>query len=325
MELEEGWVLTPRFGDTQGMVFSRQGSRRGPKIALFMVRVEEASGAISTWMRALEEGLRGQPGFKRLSERQTQIAGQPGLIRDYKTQVSSTVEKRIRWYVFAVRSRFYLLHAETERRHMRRIMPEIKRMVRSFKAKGGRSRTEPMEPAESAIPSGALVGAWIADSGLVLDLRAGGRFSLADVSGRYELNADTLTLLIPNRAAQKFRYQVDLVRGTLVLSAPGLAEPIRYRRKAAGGSGSPKVSAGAAALLGRWKAGGVQLSLLRDRTFKMGSNFSGRWKAQGGRLELIRSASERLTYKYKLSGKRLTLSGADLDQPLVFTRVGDPR
>ncbi len=320
LDLGEGWTLAPRFGDTQGMVFEHRGTRRG-EVAVFMVRVQEAEGSLQSWGEALERGIRGQPGFQRLRSSRTTISGQPARVQNYRALIPQTsgVQKRMRWYLMAAGDRFYLLHAEGEQRLFRRLLPEFEAMVRSFRI------PKPKRPQSAASAMPSLQGAWVAESGLVLSFQADQRFRLSDLSGRYELSGDRLILHPEGRAEQRFQYSVDLVKGTLTLQAPGLPKPIRYvKRSAKISQKEPTKRSDPRSLLGRWKAGGIILVLRADRSFSMGKNFSGQWRAKDGRLELIQSKSERLSYRYRVLGGHLTLSGADLEKPVVFTRASDP-
>lgn len=48
----------------------------------------------------------------------------------------------------------------------------------------------------------------------------------------------------------------------------------------------------------------------------------GRWRVQGNTLQFVDDQQEEWTFSYQLAGGRLTLSGEDFEEPLVFSRAG---
>ncbi len=310
LQMEDGWALRPQFGDTSGMTFARPlRGRRGEGVALFWVRVEPGTAFLS-FVEAVEAALAAQPGFTRLGEQNQTVAGVPGLVREYRAQVAKTrYEKRMVAYYAAVDGRMVLLHAEGPERDFERIRGEVAQMVASFRLTG---------PTRAASRPARLTGRWKADSGLVLALGDDGSFALAEVSGRYEIESDSLTLVLP---AGRETFSYILADDILTLSSNNLEEPIVYRRQS-GSKPAPKAQVLTdTALLGRWanKKAGVELALAGNHQFELGE-FRGRWVLLGDKLQLERSKTEVITYQMALQGDRLTLSGGDLDDPLRLRR-----
>jgi len=86
-----------------------------------------------------------------------------------------------------------------------------------------------------------------------------------------------------------------------------------------------------AAILGTWrfdlKQGprkeGPRLVIVREDSSASYGTETVRWRIVGDSLALA-LGGEWVNYKLKLKGKRLTLSGGDLTEPVDFDRVGPP-
>lgn len=104
-----------------------------------------------------------------------------------------------------------------------------------------------------------------------------------------------------------------ILAGTLLLAAPGAA------------------TAQQPAILGTWKFDlkqgdkkeGPRTVIVRpDSSASYGAE-TVRWRILGDSLALA-LGGEWVNYRLKLKGKRLTLSGGDLTEPVTFERVGPP-
>src|SRR5687768_12722025 len=105
----------------------------------------------------------------------------------------------------------------------------------------------------------AIAGRWVNDDGLVLALGDDSSFALAEATGRYEVQADTLTLIIPGQGRESFTFVHDPAAGTLILSSPNLGTPMTYRRTSGAGAKTPAPQRAKSAssdasdeLIGRW-------------------------------------------------------------------------
>jgi hypothetical protein len=84
------------------------------------------------------------------------------------------------------------------------------------------------------------------------------------------------------------------------------------------------------AILGTWKFDlrqgdkkGPQTVIVRADSSASYGNETVRWRVVGDSLALA-LGGEWVNYRVKLKGKRLTLSGGDLTEPVSFERVGPP-
>jgi hypothetical protein len=84
------------------------------------------------------------------------------------------------------------------------------------------------------------------------------------------------------------------------------------------------------AILGTWKFDirqgdkkGPQMVIVRADSSASYGNETVRWRVVGDSLALA-LGGEWVNYRVKLKGKRLTLSGGDLTEPVSFERVGPP-
>ncbi len=331
VELPQGWALAPRFGDTQGMVFARTArTRRDSGLVHLMVRAESTAPTFTAFVAAMEEGLAGQPGFARVKEHKGRLAGQPALVREYRASVGEDLEKRIVAHYVPAGGRFFLVQYEGRARDVERVQGELKAMLDSFAvldvAGGPAPRSSPVP---AAVDEEALVGRWENDDGLVLVLGSDRGFVLGELGGRFEVDARTLTLVIPGKGRELFTFTLDAAAGTLVLESPNLDAPMTYRRDGArreklerpSSAPAPASSSPEAGLRGRWRAAaGVELFLGSDGAFVLGPH-RGRWSVEGSTLRLARSGAEVLSYRFRREGPALLLEGGDLDAALTFQRV----
>jgi hypothetical protein len=95
--------------------------------------------------------------------------------------------------------------------------------------------------------------------------------------------------------------------------------------------GTPGTAGAQAAILGTWqfdleqgdKSEGPRTVIVRpDSSASYGAE-TVRWRIVGDSLALA-LGGEWVSYRLKLKGKRLTLSGGDLTEPVTFERVGPP-
>jgi hypothetical protein len=99
---------------------------------------------------------------------------------------------------------------------------------------------------------------------------------------------------------------------------------------AAAGEGAAQTSSAAAGLLGTWQFDLKQGEKSGPRTVIVRSDSSAsygketvRWRIKADSL-LLALGGEWVSYKLKLKGKQLVLSGGDLNEPITFDRVGPP-
>ncbi len=321
LELPDGWALAPRFGETQAMVFTREvRTRRDRGLVSLTVRSEAGHPTFTAFVEAQERALSAQPGFARLGERRAPLGGSPALLREYRAELAPGEEKRLRAYFLPAPDRAYLALVEGRARDLERVDKELAVALASFRTLGVSAPPPPPPPRAEPGP-GAVAGRWENDDGLVLVLGSDGGFVLGELTGRFELDDRTLTLVIPGQGREPFGYTLDATAGTLVLESSNLEAPMTYRRRGAGQAApAPRAAAPAGGLAGDWRAGeAVVLRLGADGRFELGSH-RGTWSAEGALLRLDRGGGEVISYRHRLEGAELVLEGADLDAPLRLTR-----
>ncbi len=315
LTVADGWRLAPQFGDTSGMVFARDVARRdGGGTALLIVRADPIGGrSLAVFVDEVESTFAKLPGYRARGEKAVTLDGRPAVRKQYRTK-----DRRLTSTFSEANGFFYLVHFEAPRRAAKRLWPQARRMLDSFRLGSARARSPVGQRTSLSRDVEAPVGRWKSDSGLELVLDDDGGYRLADVRGTYRVDGTTLVLSRPGGGRQSFTYEHDADRGRLVLTSPKLPEPIVYRQ-IYDERGSKK------RLIGKWRAQKVkpafELSLSAGGKFVLGP-YNGQWAAKDGALLLKKSQTESITYKYHFEGKRLVLSGADLDQPVSFERIG---
>lgn len=325
VELPEVWTLSPQFGDTLGMSFQRElGSRSRKSQAALLIHVDpfqvnETREHADAYEKTLEE----QGALEKKGESATTVGGNAALVRDYRLSVKKPKsEKTIRVYFLEAAGHRYQLHVEAAPRDFDKLEGDLQKIMKSFKPlQGGtKSGVEPIKiDAIDSAPN--LTGRWTNDDGLQMVLGGDGSFALAETTGRYEVQGNTLTMIIPNQGRESFTFAHDAVGGTLTLSSPNLETPMVYRKGGATTQSSKKE--GSKAIVGRWITptpnGPLVMDLRADGNFTMGAK-SGQWSHSGERLTLIRTGSPGVTYTCALNGDRLALTGGDLEVEVVFSR-----
>jgi hypothetical protein len=216
----------------------------------------------------------------------------------------------VRAYFVEAGGRYYHLRFEAPPAHVRSIDAEWSAILASFKPGRGPDRAAASSAAPAATLPPGLVGTWRGTTGVTLVLKAERTFSMGGLKGRFSMEGDVLVLVVPGRAP--LRFTVTLDGDALALASPSLAEPATYAR----------VASDEGTLAGTWRTeGGVTLSLSAGTgRFEMGP-LAGRWDASEDRLVLRGERGEEVTYRFSLEGGTLTLSGGDLEDPLVFRRA----
>lgn len=299
LELPEGWGLSPRFGDTDGMRFERRlSARMGGGVAHLSVQVrpelDPEAGARADAAALAAQGYQVRRGAAR-------VGGQAALRVTAERGGQVIRDDHIPGF---------MLRLEVAARDRRAVSKEVKAILRSFRARGAAPAAPKPPPAPAP---GALEGRFESDVGTVLSLDGQGGFQLGASAGRYVVRGDALTLTPDGGAAQTFRYQLD--GEVLVLTAPALTQPMRYRRQAPPRSASPA---------GAWRTAGpdgeLRLTLHPDGHFELAGQ-TGQWMVETPWLRLRRSDTEVVSYHFTLSDQTLRLSGGDLDDEVAFTRV----
>ena len=324
LEMPSGWQLHPAFGDTKGMVFRKSLGQEAEAFAVFRVQVEpkKETSLDDIWIDVethLAEGARGVEVVSR--NRRLLVAGRPARGRRYRVRSSghgpsaSGEIRDVRVDVFETTEAFFVLSYDARMRDAARLSADRRAFLRRFRVEpDGRSSSG--SSARVALTRDMLLGAWRHPSGSVLSLRPDGRFSLGRVEGTFSFSGGELVLKMAPGNVQTFRARIEDRR--LILTSPALSEPVSYVR-----SEVPSTPA-RTTLVGRWMTetpnGAVHLVLSDDGHFSLAET-KGTWRVESATIRFEKSPTESILYAFELEAGRLTLSGGDLDEPVVFTRT----
>lgn len=309
LSLEDGWELSPRFGETEGMRFSRAlPARHGGGRVYFEVEVREDLSA-PDWsevsMSTLErQGHSTHRGASRVGARSAQ-------------RVTARRDKhKVRCDYVQAGARAYRLCLEGGARDLRVVNDDVQAMLTSFRAESDGKARPSVKVAPSSGPSAPegsavdLSGHYKSEAGVIFELNPRGHFRLGSLEGSYEVQGDLLTLRPDQGKETTFRFSMQA--GTLSLLSSRLGAPARYRRIESAGS-----SSGGGSPVGTWQAGEVKLVLRKDGTFVLGAD-EGKWECEKDVLRLRKKNGEVVGYTYSLTHGSLRLSGGDLDDPVRF-------
>ncbi|MBI5495564.1 MAG: hypothetical protein HY904_11120 [Deltaproteobacteria bacterium] len=325
LTLPTGWELTPMPGDTEGMVFRR---RVGDVPGILSVKVAPAtpSDTHTSVMDARTRSFQRELGYDRQTELEVKVANLKALRRTHTVFLNG--DENIKRYavdhvVFAYGYAHYV-HFETADGHYPSFTKDLQALLASYQPLAGRKLYEPL------IGRWQMVGGPAGDGG-ALTLNADQFFQLGTRSGLWRADGKRLMLTEP-LGTETFRYIVD--DQVLTLQSDTLKEPVSYRRAA----GGPKVAedddvARARAnralkmsqeqVVGSWMVveGGdsFEMSLTESGAFRFGP-MGGRYELKGNMLSVESNSGVRVTYYLTFDGKRLRMSGGDLDRPLVLER-----
>ncbi len=255
LQLPRGWVLAPKFGDLDGMVFSRSFARGSSGLVQFAVRVKPDQ-SMAEVKRGLEGTLNQEGGFTPAGRRRTKIRGYPAERLEYHARhgTQGRTQKTTRIWLFRAFEKTYIIRLEGQKSDLRRVHREVTKMLRSFEplsasaarpSRSPSSRPSLAKPQKAPRPSpersapelGAesLVGLWKARAGqgqsssvVILRLDEGGRFLFESFSGTWRV--DQGALVLQARPTETIRYECRLKGDSLVLSKGDLDAPIFFER-----------------------------------------------------------------------------------------------
>lgn len=307
LELPDGWRWTPQPGDTQGEWFRKDDTGAIGNFGVRVVKLTQGM-SLSDFASQTESAVRGEPGYRKLSEAPSMLGTHPTIKREYVMFVSGsdTMQRRAEEQFLVNGTYGFWLHFETLAEGFDLFQRDVDHLFASFvPIEGGQRAKVAGKKAES------LIGHWTKEyDTLKFDLRLDGTFTLGEESGTYMVDNDELIVIIPNKAVEKFHYA--FVNDVMIIAGPHLDEPIRYRR----------VPGPRAILYGIWqpRIKGAALRLTSGGAFVFGER-TGAYKLANDFLTLKRKDGAELTYVYLLDGDLLKLSGGDLSEEVLFDRV----
>jgi hypothetical protein len=325
LSLPPGWELTPQPGDTEGMVFRRK-SGNVPGILAVRVGPTTASDTLTSVMNVRGRPFERELGYDRLSEAEGRVGADLRALRRVHT-VFLNGDSQIKRYgvdhvVFAY-GHAHFIHFETAEGHYPTFARDVEAILRSYQPLAGRKVYAP------------VLGRWrmAGGDGTELTLADDQFFTLGKRVGVYRVDGVRLTFQ-EQLGQETFRYSV--AEEALSLQNDNLGQPMVFRRAAdaPGGADDPddeetKAKARRALkvtdqlLVGVWAVvqGGDahEMAFSESGAFRFGP-MSGRFRLKGNLLTVESSTGTAVTYHVGYDGKRIRLSGGDLDQPLVLER-----
>ncbi|MEL6185981.1 MAG: hypothetical protein AAFU79_15260 [Myxococcota bacterium] len=287
VEVPERFALSPRFGETRGARWTQEDLRRGESPVTFEILVRP--------VHACSSGQGARLGDGRAWRREALPEGERWAL----TTTRSCLE--VRW-VGSHRAR------TREKRALRAMLETLqegpKAASRSLAARG----PSPPQPTVGALD---LTGQWQDVQGHQLRLDSQGNFRLGALEGQWRWEEGTLVLM--GKSGPR-RFGVQRSKDALILSGGGLEEPLRFTR--------PREDTPRPTLGGSWSGPGFELRLHPAGHFSLG-DMKGEWAMDGQQL-VLRQGPNEVRYRWRRSGARLVLSGADLDAPITLLRVGEP-
>ncbi|MFH1807588.1 MAG: hypothetical protein ABIJ09_02495 [Pseudomonadota bacterium] len=313
LRIPHGWELAPLPGDLYGMMFRR---KIGDVPALFRAHVEKARDDDTLTLAAdrLTRDFSQEIGYRKLTDLPAKVNGIEGVRRTHSVFLSGD-RNVVRYAVDTVILAYghvHFMHFETTESGFASFKEDLEALLRSYRPLVGRKTYAPI------IGEWELVGA---ASPLRLSLRPDLVFALGDKRGHYRADGSRLTF-IGSDGRETFDY--DAGQSSLVVRNESLGGPMAYRRVGATAPDLADVPVDRTArptLVGRWKVvdSDLELVLSPSGSVQFGP-LSGRYRVKGALLTITSTAGMEMTYHTSLRAGRLTLSGGDLDRPLLLER-----
>lgn len=323
LSLPPGWELTPRPGDTEGMCFRRKG-RDIP--ANLCVRVDALSPAdnAATVMGSRNRMFERDLGYDKLAEAEVRFGDLRFLRRVHTAAINGDLEIK-RYSVDHVLLAYgfaHYVHLETREGHYPEFSKDLESILKSYIPIAGRKLYQP------------LIGRWqMAGAAQPLDLTLAPDqyFTLGNRTGLYRVDGRRLILTEPlGQESYKYTVQDDF----LTLQGDG-REAMSFRR-GVGGPGTKEEDSEEARAKGRralkvtrelvvgsWVVveGGdsFEMVLAESGSMRFGP-MNGRYELKGNLLTIESVTGVRVTYHLSYDGKRLRMTGGDLDKALVMER-----
>lgn len=291
LTLLKPWAVSPGFGELRRMSFS------APERVRLSIELLPTGLGLA---RGVAARLKADGGAFDRAARPLTVAGV-----EARGALAKLSGRRAGYFGYAAGGRAYVIALYAPAGRWRTSRRQAEALLASFAVHPHEARPAP--------PPG-IVGRWRGEAGQRLELRADGRFSLADHEGSYSLEGDRLRLRLDGGEPRIFRIERPSSK-RLRLQLEGEGTRVEYRREEAQ---PPR-------LVGRWIATQgpkprLVLLLKASGRFRFAAA-SGRWSAERGALSLSAGPTEAMRYRYRFVGAQLELSGGDLDDPLRLARV----
>lgn len=313
LRLPHGWELAPMPGDLHGMMFRR---KIGEVPALFRAHVEKARDDDTLFLATdrLTRDFSQEIGYRKLTDLPTKVQGIDGLRRTHSVFLSGD-RSVVRYAVDTVVLAFgyvHFLHFETTESSFASFKADLDSLLASYRPLVGRKVYQPL------LGDWDLIGA---SQPLRLSLRSDLSYALGERRGHFRADGSRLTF-ISAEGRETFDYEAG--QSSLVVRNDNLGGPMAYRRA---GNPEPDLAdvpvdkSARPTLVGRWKVVDDELELVLSPSGSVQFGpLSGHYRVKGALLTITSAAGVEMTYHTSLHAGRLTLSGGDLDRPLLLER-----
>ncbi|MEW5855176.1 MAG: hypothetical protein AB2A00_40745 [Myxococcota bacterium] len=325
LDLPPGWELAPQPGDTEGMVFRRKSGAVPAIVAVRVAALGKEDNHVSV-MDARGRSFERELGYERLGELEARVGELRALRRTHTVTLNGDDQIK-RFSVDHVLLSFghaHYIHFETAEGHYPEFQRDLESILRSYRPLVGRKLYEP------------VVGRWRmvgGAAGAELVLSPDQQFTMGQRAGLYRVDGVRLVL---QDALGKETYKYLASDEVLTLHNDNLTEPMSFRRvEQSAATAEPGDSEEAQAkarralkvtqqlLVGRWvvvEGGDAHEMVLSEGGAMRFGPMSGRFRLKGNLLTVESSTGVSITYVVTYDGKRIRLTGGDLDRPLVLER-----
>jgi len=322
LTLPTAWELTPMPGDTEGMVFRR---KVGDVPGILAVKVAAVSPADNhtTIMDVRTRPFQRELGYDRQTELNVKLGELNALRRTHTVFLNGDSELKryaVDHVVFAY-GHAHFIHFETADGHYASFQKDLAAILASYTPLAGRKLYQPV------MGRWQLVGS---SDATLLALGADQFFTMGPKTGTYRVDGKRL-ILQDGLGTETYRYLVDAE--VLSIHNDNLKEPLSFKRVSAaartGDDEESKANARRAlkvsleTVVGSWVVveGGdaFEMALGESGAFRFGP-MGGRYELKGNLLSVESSTGVRVTYYLTFDGRRLRMSGGDLDKPLLLER-----
>jgi len=323
LSLPSGWELTPRAGDTEGMCFRRKG-REIPANMCVRVDALGLSDTPASIMNARGRMFEREMGYDKMAEAEVRFGDLRYLRRVHTAAINGDTElKRYSVdHVLLAYGNAHYIHLETRDGHYPQYAKDLEAVLKSYIPMAGKKLYQP------------VVGRWEMSGGaqpLDLVLAPDQFFTMGTRSGLYRIDGRRLTLT-EALGTETFKYMLQDDQLTL---QPDHRDALTFRRGVGGPSSKEEDSEEGQAkarralkitrevIVGTWVVveggDGFEMVLTDSGSMRFGP-MNGRFELKNNLLSIESVTGVRVTYHVSYDGKRIKMTGGDLDKALVLER-----
>ncbi len=321
INLASGWRLAPVPLDGTGMVFKKEVDL-SPGLLRVHVAPWEPGRSARTQFNKLMQPFEAEIGFHEISRR---VQNKGGWLRHHINFTmfangDARVVRKAQLEMIVAYGHAYVIYFECLDKGWKYFSSDLRVMQKSFKPK-----------INSAIYD-TVVGAWSdIENRQSLKLKKNNEFEMSHLKGIYTVDGGQMILFLKD-GQERFRYQIK--KNRLHLSNSNLSQPQIFKRvdllKTNSQATKKQVKQVKTVkrmdLYGKWRVVDGSLSepltlfLSPTGTMAFGP-MHGRWKYEDFSLTLTSVNGTERVYHLSLDGRRMRMSGGDLEQEIILVRA----